>query len=113
MRHACEGWPTTVLLMTMLLLGQATTARSADAQLGALVSPGRLSRAHSSLEGIANCLSCHTPGQGVAAPKCLLCHKPVADRIDLRLQCVDGPQMKTQHEDVVRTDRSSQRLRQR
>jgi predicted CXXCH cytochrome family protein len=68
--------------MTMLmLLGQTTAARSADAQLGALVSPGRLSRAHSSLEGIANCLSCHTAGQGVAAPKCLSCHKPVAERI--------------------------------
>jgi hypothetical protein len=56
-------------------------ARDASAQLGALLSPGRLSRPHASLEGIGHCLSCHAPGQGVSAVKCLSCHKPVADRI--------------------------------
>jgi hypothetical protein len=55
--------------------------RAASAQIGALVSPGRLSRAHASLEGIASCLSCHTAGRGVAADKCLACHKPIAERI--------------------------------
>ena len=53
----------------------------AHAQLGALVSPGRLSRAHASLEGVDKCLQCHSKGQGVAADKCLTCHKPVAQRI--------------------------------
>lgn len=54
---------------------------AARGQIGSLVSPGRLSRAHASLEGITRCLSCHAPGQGVSAAKCLSCHKPVADRI--------------------------------
>jgi hypothetical protein len=45
------------------------------------VSPGQLHRAHKDLEGVTNCLSCHTAGQQVSAAKCLTCHKPVADRI--------------------------------
>ena len=82
MVSAGTGWSRKVLLITMLMLiGQAATARMAQAQLGALVSPGRLSRAHASLEGITNCLSCHTAGKGVSASKCLSCHKPVAERI--------------------------------
>jgi hypothetical protein len=77
-----EGWSRRVVLITMLtLIGQATAAGSAYAQLGALVSPGRLSQAHASLEGITSCLSCHTAGQGVSASKCLTCHKPIAERI--------------------------------
>ena len=77
-----EDRPHRVLLIAMLMLmAQAAAARSAYAQLGALVSPGKLSRAHASLEGIANCLTCHTAGQGVSANKCLSCHQPVAGRI--------------------------------
>jgi hypothetical protein len=64
--------------MTVAMIG---IAREAHAQLGALVSPGRLSRAHASLEGIGNCLQCHTAGRGIAADKCLTCHRPVAERI--------------------------------
>ena len=71
------GWTTVAL--TLLLVG--ALPKHAQAQLGALVSPGRLSKAHASLEGITSCLSCHTAGQGVSATKCLTCHKPVADRI--------------------------------
>ena len=66
------------LATLLLLLG---TAGTAHAQLGALVSPGRLSKAHASLEGVANCLQCHSRGQQVAPDKCLSCHRPVADRI--------------------------------
>jgi hypothetical protein len=51
------------------------------AQVGALVSPGPLSKAHAKLEGIANCQKCHEPGNGVTAARCLTCHKPIADRI--------------------------------
>ena len=72
---ACWG----VLLMTIVTIGIG--ARDASAQLGALVSPGRLSRAHASLEGIGNCLQCHSAGRGIAPEKCLTCHKPVAERI--------------------------------
>lgn len=53
-------------------------------QLGALVSPGRLSGPHASLEGIRNCEKCHEAGARVTAAKCLLCHQPVADRIRAR-----------------------------
>jgi hypothetical protein len=53
----------------------------AEAQLGALLSPGALTKAHSGLEGIANCQKCHEQGRRITAEKCLACHKPVADRI--------------------------------
>src|SRR5512132_3846890 len=72
-----HGW---VVVMTTLLLGVAAP-RPASAQLGALVSPGRLTRAHASLEGITNCLKCHAAGEQVSAPKCLACHQPIAQRI--------------------------------
>ena len=52
--------------------------------VGALLSPGELSQAHASLEGIANCQKCHEPGQGVSAQKCLACHQPIAERIAAR-----------------------------
>jgi hypothetical protein len=68
----------------------------ADAQLGTLLSPGVLTKAHAGFEGIANCSKCHEPGAGITAAKCLSCHKPVADRIarrsgihrDVRGDCV-------------------------
>lgn len=71
--------PRGVLVMVFALA--ACAPRDAAAQLGALVSPGRLSRPHAALEGITNCLQCHTVGRGVAADKCLGCHAPVAQRI--------------------------------
>ena len=71
-------------------------ARRADAQIGSLVSPGALSRAHASLEGVAQCQQCHERGRQVAADRCLTCHKPIADRIlrkvgvhkDVKTDCV-------------------------
>jgi hypothetical protein len=54
---------------------------TAHAQLGALVSPGPLSKAHADLEGLSKCQSCHERGRQVSAPRCLTCHKPVAERI--------------------------------
>jgi hypothetical protein len=69
-----------VLVMTMSLLSFAVP-RQASAQLGALVSPGRLTRAHASLEGITNCLKCHAAGEQVSATKCLVCHQPIAQRM--------------------------------
>src|SRR6187401_1797615 len=76
-RLATEPWG--VLLAAAMLTFCAP--HEARAQLGALVSPGRLARAHASLEGINNCLQCHTAGRGVSAEKCLTCHAPVARRI--------------------------------
>ena len=54
------------------------------AQVGALVSPGPLSRPHAQLEGISNCQKCHEPGRQVTASRCLSCHKPIAERIASR-----------------------------
>ena len=53
----------------------------ASAQLGSLLSPGRLAKAHANLEGLSNCQQCHEQGRKVTAAKCLTCHTPVADRI--------------------------------
>lgn len=45
-------------------------------------SPGPLSQAHASLEGITKCLSCHTFGSNDLAPNCLECHTPIQNRIN-------------------------------
>ncbi len=56
-------------------------AGTASAQLGTLLSPGRLARPHANLEGIASCSKCHEQGNRVTAQKCLACHAPIAERI--------------------------------
>lgn len=38
-------------------------------------SPGKLSKAHADLEGLANCTKCHELGKKVSDAKCLDCHK--------------------------------------
>ncbi len=43
--------------------------------------PGPLSKAHTALEGEANCGKCHADGKKIEATRCLACHRPVADRI--------------------------------
>ena len=40
-------------------------AQPAVAQIGAIVSPGQLSNAHATVEGLANCQKCHTPGRAM------------------------------------------------
>ncbi len=66
-------------LATLLCLTAASA--TAGEQLGALVSPGRLSQPHAELEGIRSCIKCHEAGQRVSTAKCLSCHTPIADRI--------------------------------
>ena len=56
----------------------------ASAQIGQLLSPGPLSRAHASLEGADKCQKCHEPGRKVTPALCLSCHKPVAERIQAK-----------------------------
>jgi hypothetical protein len=63
-----------------LFFAAALSPRAA-AQLGELVSPGPLARAHAKLEGIKNCEKCHERGKQVSAARCLVCHEPVARRI--------------------------------
>jgi nitrate/TMAO reductase-like tetraheme cytochrome c subunit len=72
-------WRPSALVLAGLIL--AASAVPAEAQLGALISPGRLAKAHASLEGLSHCQQCHEPGQRVTAAKCLACHQPIADRI--------------------------------
>jgi hypothetical protein len=70
------------LLLAVIVLGAAAAAAAAP-QIR--VSPGPLSRAHASLEGVAGCGNCHDPGgRGPAAARCLACHKPIAARIAAR-----------------------------
>ncbi len=45
------------------------------------ISPGELSNAHKSLEGISNCTKCHVLGSKVDNLKCLDCHSEINDLI--------------------------------
>lgn len=47
----------------------------------AQISPGELSNAHKSLEGMSNCTKCHVLGEKVNNSKCLDCHKAVQNLI--------------------------------
>jgi hypothetical protein len=47
-------------------------------------SPGPLSKAHSSLEGPANCLKCHERGPKIDPKRCLSCHQTIAARIEAK-----------------------------
>lgn len=85
-RHSAKGCvPPRARCAWLIVMALFLPAATAEAQLGALVSPGRLSQPHAALEGVNNCLQCHTAGRQVAADKCLSCHKPVADRIARRV----------------------------
>ncbi len=64
------------LLMICFLLA----APSAKAQ----ISPGVLSRAHSTLDGTGHCTSCHDLARRPAQYKCLECHQEIRRRLDER-----------------------------
>jgi hypothetical protein len=49
--------------------------------LSAQLSPGDLSNAHASLEGLSNCTQCHVLGNKQTNEKCLACHTEINDRI--------------------------------
>lgn len=69
-----------VLRVLMFALSVIPLSSSA---YGQLISPGRLAGAHSDLEGITNCTSCHELGQRSAANNlCLDCHTPLKSRIE-------------------------------
>ena len=74
-----------------LLLGLAAAdfvgpvVPEAQAQgFGGFVSPGELARDHEDLDKITRCTSCHEPGAGVTAARCLACHETVQEQIDTR-----------------------------
>jgi hypothetical protein len=63
--------------ITIVLMSCVLSAR-------AQISPGKLSRFHESLEGIANCTACHELGKDVSDTKCQTCHTVIKDRIGQR-----------------------------
>lgn len=50
----------------------------------AQISPGELSAAHVSLEGVDKCTTCHSFGKNIDNEKCLGCHTEIAERIARR-----------------------------
>jgi hypothetical protein len=75
MRRVCLA---RALCAVVALLVLVVLARTARAQL---LSPGPLSKAHSSLEGDAHCGDCHSSGKRVDAGLCLKCHADLGARI--------------------------------
>jgi hypothetical protein len=49
-----------------------------------LISPGKLSKPHARLSGVANCSQCHTVKKKADPQKCLACHRDLAERIKAR-----------------------------
>lgn len=48
----------------------------------AQISPGKLYKGHSKLEGLSNCIKCHDIGKKVSNQKCLDCHKEIKSLIE-------------------------------
>ncbi|MFN8208892.1 MAG: cytochrome C [Bacteroidales bacterium] len=68
-------WLNFICIVLILLLNEGLT-------IHAQISPGKLSKAHSKLEGMSNCTQCHVLGSKVANEKCLTCHTEIKDRIN-------------------------------
>jgi len=64
------------LIATCVFSGSAARAQ---------ISPGELSAAHASLEGMDNCTKCHALGKEVPNDKCLLCHSEIRSRLAQRM----------------------------
>ncbi len=76
-----DEWKRRIGLAGLCTLVLMIAALPAAAQVGRLISPGPLTRAHEKLEGISNCDKCHEKGNRVSADRCLACHKPIAERM--------------------------------
>ena len=68
MRNSRITYLCCLLILPLSLLGQ--------------ISPGELTKAHSSLEGISNCSKCHEVGKKVLSARCLGCHTEIKSLID-------------------------------
>ena len=62
------------LLSTIILLSFNASAQ---------ISPGEMSKAHADLDGVSNCVKCHTSTK-VTREKCLDCHKEIKANIDAK-----------------------------
>ena len=63
-----------------IVLSVLWSAAFADGQ----ISPGPLSRAHQSINGLTDCTSCHEISPGGQSYKCLSCHTEIASRVAAR-----------------------------
>jgi hypothetical protein len=80
MRPSRKSIPLFLTAAALSFLGLwAVSAGSQQQKLSG--SPGPLSKAHSSLEGAANCQKCHEQGAKIDPGRCLSCHRPIAARI--------------------------------
>jgi hypothetical protein len=70
----CAGLLLFLLLSASLLVWRP----SAQAQ----ISPGPLARAHSTLNGTANCTTCHKISAGQATYRCVECHTEIGSRVN-------------------------------
>ncbi|MDZ4698141.1 MAG: cytochrome c3 family protein [Rhodothermales bacterium] len=70
------------LALLIVALAACLTPTASQSQL---ISPGKLTRAHTDLEGVANCTQCHALGQRSANDDlCLNCHTPIEARINAK-----------------------------
>ncbi len=67
-------------LIILIILGIFLFASRSEV-LAQWVSPGKLAKAHTQLEGIDNCLKCHSLIEGVSEAACKECHKKLIGRI--------------------------------
>jgi hypothetical protein len=58
-----------------------STASLGSQEVDLLISPGKLSKSHTHLSGVANCSQCHTEKKKADPLKCLACHRDLAERI--------------------------------
>ena len=79
-RAGVHAWIVTVLAASLFVAPISFVAPDAHAQ----ISPGKLSKSHSFLEGMSNCTKCHEMGAGPSVEKCLSCHKEIALSLDNR-----------------------------
>ena len=63
----------TILILFLLVISNILVSQ---------ISPGKLSKPHSNLEGMSNCTQCHNIGDKISEEKCLNCNKDLKARID-------------------------------
>lgn len=78
----CLKKPLPVYFILATVLGILFSVASLGGQeIDLLISPGKLSKPHSHLAGVANCSQCHTEKKKADPLKCLACHRDLAERI--------------------------------
>ncbi|MBI4688398.1 MAG: hypothetical protein HY756_11615 [Nitrospirae bacterium] len=103
-----------ILFATILL--SLILPYSVMGQMDDMISPGELTQAHSKLEGLTNCIKCHSLGKGIRDSACLACHKQLNERIKnkkglhagFKEKCVNcHTDHKGQAHDIVQLDKNN------